>query len=120
MSTATGRTDLNETTRSCATELVCNRCDVKLPITVMEAFCPTCGKCLDVAYDYDLAASRLRELQMSERPGNIWRLSELLPIRSSQAQSRVGQFSGQTPLIPATRLGAELGLRKLYVKDDST
>jgi threonine synthase len=102
------------------TELVCQKCDVKLPITDMEAFCPTCGKCLDVAYDYELAASRLRELPMSERPANIWRLSELLPIRNAQAQSQVGQFSGLTPLIPATRLGAELGLRKLYVKDDST
>ncbi|HTA16036.1 MAG TPA: threonine synthase [Solirubrobacteraceae bacterium] len=120
MSTATGRTDLNETTRSCATELVCQRCHVQLPITDMEAFCPTCGKCLDVAYDYELVKSRLRELPMSERPSNIWRLSELLPIRDSRAQARVGQFSGMTPLIPATRLGAELGLKKLYVKDDST
>lgn len=120
MSTAVGRAEENETTRSCVTELVCQKCDVKLPITDMEAFCPTCGKCLDVAYDYDLAASRLRELPMSGRPANIWRLSELLPIRGAHAQSQVGQFSGLTPLIPATRLGAELGLRKLYVKDDST
>jgi threonine synthase len=120
MSTATGRADLNETTRSCATELVCQKCDVKLPITAMEAFCPTCGKCLDVAYDYDLAASRLRELPIAERPSNIWRLSELLPIRHAHAQARVGQHSGLTPMIPANRLGAELGLRKLYVKDDST
>jgi threonine synthase len=120
MSTATGRADEHEMTRSCVTELVCQKCDVKLPITAMEAFCPTCGKCLDVAYDYELARRRLRELPMSERPQNIWRLSELLPIRTTRAQSRVGQFSGLTPLIPADRLGAELGLRKLYVKDDST
>ncbi len=38
----------------------------------------------------------------------------------SSAQERVGQFSGQTPLIHADRLGAELGLKKLYLKDDST
>ncbi|HEY2632951.1 MAG TPA: threonine synthase [Solirubrobacteraceae bacterium] len=120
MSTATERVDLNETTRSCATGLVCHRCDVKLPITDMEAFCPECGKCLDVAYDYDLAATRLRELGLSERPMNIWRLAELLPIRDGGAQARVGQFSGFTPLIPADRLGAALGLKKLYVKDDST
>jgi threonine synthase len=120
MSTAGSRADLNETTRSCVTELVCNRCDVKRPITDLEAFCPECGKCLDVAYDYELAKSRLRELPMSERPGNIWRLSELLPIRATHAQARVGQYSGLTPLIPADRLGAELGLKKLYVKDDST
>jgi threonine synthase len=120
MSTTGGRAEENETTRSCATELVCHKCGVKLPITEMEAFCPECGKCLDIAYDYDLAAQRLRELPMAERPVNIWRLSELLPIRAMHAQSKVGQFSGQTPLIPANRLGAELGLKKLYVKDDST
>ena len=120
MSTAVGRAEENQTTRSCVTELVCQKCDVKLPITDMEAFCPTCGKCLDVAYDYELAASRLREMPMSERPASIWRLSELLPIRDSRAQAQVGQFSGLTPLIPANRLGAELGLKKLYVKDDST
>lgn len=120
MSAAVGRAEENETTRSCVTELVCEKCDVKFPITATEAFCPTCGKCLDVAYDYELAASRLREMPMSERPASIWRLSELLPIRDARAQAQVGQFSGLTPLIPANRLGDELGLRKLYVKDDST
>ena len=68
MSTAMGHADLNETTRSCVTELVCQRCDVKRPITDTEAFCPTCGKCFDIAYDYELAKTRLRELPMSERP----------------------------------------------------
>jgi threonine synthase len=120
MSTAGAHAEKNETTRSCVTELVCHKCEVKLPISDTEAFCPECGKCLDVAYDYKLAATRVRELPMSERPSNIWRLSELLPIRDSRAQARVGQSSGLTPLIPADNLGAELGLRKLYVKDDST
>jgi threonine synthase len=120
MSTAGSPADLNETTRSCVTELVCEKCDVKLPITDTEAFCPTCGKCLDVAYDYELAASRLKEVALSERPSNLWRFSELLPILDPSAQARVGQYSGFTPMIPATRLGAELGLSKLYVKDDST
>lgn len=110
----------HERTRSCVTELVCERCDVHLPITDTEAFCPECGKCLDVAYDYELASARLRETPMSERPENLWRLSELLPIREPAAQAQVGQFTGFTPLIPANRLGAELGLRNLYVKDDST
>jgi hypothetical protein len=115
-----GHADLNETTRSCVTELVCKRCDVKRPITDTEAFCPMCGKCFDVAYDYELAKARLRELPMDERPRNIWRLSELSPIRSAHAQAEVGQVSGMTPLIPANRLGARLGLSKLYLKDDSS
>lgn len=107
-------------TGSCVTELVCRRCEIKIEITEPEAFCPQCGKCLDVDYDYELAAQRLRETPFAERPRNIWRLEELLPTRDRAAQARVGQFSGQTPLIPADRLGAELGLRKLFVKDDSS
>ena len=110
----------DEHTRSCATGLVCHRCGVSLPITDTEAFCPECGKCLDIAYDYELASARLRESPVSERAQNIWRLSELLPIRQAGAQARVGRFSGFTPLIPADRLGAEIGLSNLYIKDDST
>ncbi len=120
MTSAGGPAEESETTRSCATELVCHRCGVKLALGEREAFCPECGKCLDVDYDYDLAKSRLGELPLVERPMNIWRLSELLPIRAAAASARVGQFSGMTPLIPADRLGKELGLKRLYLKDDST
>lgn len=109
-----------EGTRSCATELLCHKCGVKYGLGEREAFCPECGKCLDVAYDYELARQRLSELPFDRRPMNIWRVSELMPIRSAAAQARVGQFSGMSPLIPADRLGRELGLKNLYVKDDST
>jgi threonine synthase len=110
----------DRSTRSCATELVCHRCGVKFALSEREAFCPECGKCLDVAYDYELAKARLAELPFERRAMNIWRLSELLPIRDASAQARVGRFSGMSPLIPADRLGGELGLKNLYVKDDST
>ena len=56
----------------------------------------------------------------AERELNIWRFEELLPIVDARAQARVGRYSGRTPLIHADRLGAELGLTKLYLKDDST
>lgn len=110
----------DRSTRSCATELVCHRCGVKFALGEREAFCPECGKCLDVAYDYEQARQRLAELPFDRRPTNIWRISELLPVHDAQAQARVGQFSGMSPLIPADRLGRELGLKNLYVKDDST
>ena len=82
--------------------------------------CPSCGTGLDIAYDYELATARIAELGFGERPLNLWRLEELMPIVSRDAAERVGQFSGQTPLIRAERLGAELGLGNLYLKDDST
>jgi threonine synthase len=82
--------------------------------------CPECGKGLDIAYDYELAARHFKEIPIAERPTNIWRFEELLPITSDSAQARVGRYAGYTPLIHADRLGAELGLSNLYLKDDST
>ena len=82
--------------------------------------CPDCGKGLDIVYDYELAAGHFRDFPSSERPQNIWHFEELLPILDAGAQARVGQHSGYTPLIRADRLGAELGLNNLYLKDDSS
>jgi threonine synthase len=107
-------------TRSCATELVCRDCGQRLPLLDTTFKCLGCGQGLDIEYDYEQAKARLEELPLAGRPLDIWRLEELLPIVDRRAQARVGQYSGRTPLIHADRLGAELGLRKLYLKDDST
>jgi len=110
----------DQRTRSCATELVCHDCGLRLPLLDTTSKCLGCGQGLDIDYDYELAAARLAELPTAERAINIWRFEELLPIVDAGAQARVGKNSGRTPLIHADRLGAELGLRKLYLKDDST
>jgi threonine synthase len=107
-------------TSSCATELVCRDCGYRTPLLDTAFKCPACGEGLDVDYDYERARSLIAGRGLAERPNNIWRFEELLPIVSRGAQARVGEFSGQTPLIRADRLGAELGLRNLYLKDDST
>jgi threonine synthase len=107
-------------TRSCATGLACHRCDHHYPLEDTIFACPDCGKGLDVVYDYELAARHFREVPSAERPQNVWHFEELLPIVDAGAQARVGQHSGYTPLIRAERLGAELGLSNLYLKDDST
>lgn len=107
-------------TRSCATELVCRECSYRTPLLDRAFKCPACGEGLDVDYDYELAKARISEHSLDERPGNVWRFEELLPILNRRAQQRVAQFAGKTPLIHAERLGAELGLSNLYLKDDST
>ena len=110
----------DQRTRSCATELVCHDCELRLPLLDTTFRCLGCGQTLDVDYDYELAKERVAELPIAERELNIWRFEELLPIVDARAKDRVGRYSGRTPLIHADRLGAELGLRKLYLKDDST
>jgi threonine synthase len=107
-------------TRSCATGLVCHRCENSYPLESTVFSCPDCGKGLDIVYDYELAASHFREFPTAERPRNVWHFEELLPIVDARAQALVGQHSGYTPLIRADRLGAELGIANLYLKDDSS
>jgi len=107
-------------TRSCATGLACHRCDKHYALEERVFACPDCGKGLDVVYDYELAARHFGEVPAAARPQNIWHFEELLPIVDASAQARVGQHAGYTPLIRAERLGAELGIANLYLKDDST
>jgi threonine synthase len=107
-------------TRSCATGLACHRCENHYPLEQAVFACPDCGKGLDVVYDYELAARHFKDVPSSERPHNIWHFEELLPIVDASAQARVGRYAGYTPLIHADRLGAELGLSNLYLKDDSS
>ncbi len=110
----------DQQTRSCATGLVCRRCELSFPLAGTAFVCPDCGKGLDISYDYELAARRFKEVPHAQRPLNIWRFEELLPIVKASAQARVGRHAGYTPLIHADRLGAELGIANLYLKDDST
>jgi threonine synthase len=107
-------------TSSCATELVCRDCGYRTPLLDTAFKCPACGEGLDVDYDYELAKQRIAERGLEGRPWNVWRFEELLPILNRRASRRVAQFAGKTPLIHAERLGAELGLSNLYLKDDST
>jgi len=110
----------DQRTRSCATELVCPDCDIRLPLSDTTFRCPACDKGLDVEYDLERARQAIAEVRPEERPNNIWRYEELLPIADGSVPERVGIFSGQTPLIRAERLGAEIGLHNVYIKDDST
>jgi threonine synthase len=122
--TSTGTTDhqggAEAHTRSTATEIVCRDCGYRTPLLDTAFKCPACGEGLDIDYDYERARQRIAELAPERRPLNIWRFEELLPIVGGAAKAGVGHVSGYTPLIHADRLGAELGLKRLYLKDDST
>jgi threonine synthase len=107
-------------TTSCATELACRDCGYRTPLLDTAFKCPACGEGLDIDYDYERAKAAIAERGLEVRPWNVWRFEELLPIVSRRAQQRTAQFAGKTPLIHAERLGAELGLSNLYLKDDST
>jgi threonine synthase len=77
--------------------------------------CDQCLGPLEVTYDYDAIRGAVTRDEISARPENLWRYRELLPVQ----EPRTGFHSGFTPLVRADRLAKRLGLRELYIKDDS-
>jgi threonine synthase len=71
---------------------------------------------VEVAYDYDAMKGKVTRQAIEAGPRSLWRYRDLLPIES---EPRVGLRSGMTPLVKADRLAAELGVKELYIKDDS-
>lgn len=78
--------------------------------------CEFCFGPLEVAYDYQAIAKVLDRETIASRGKNLWRYKELMPI---DGEPQVGLDSGFTPLVKADRLAAHLGVRELYVKDDT-
>lgn len=71
---------------------------------------------LEAAYDYDAIRAVLTRAKIESRPHSMWRYRELLPI---DGPPTVGCEVGFTPLIKADRLAEALGLRDLYIKNDT-
>jgi len=83
---------------------------------VEQHLCPACG--MPLLARYDLKAARAwKKDSLAARVPNMWRYRELMPLFDGEQPITLGE--GWTPLIHATRLGAELGLERLFVKDES-
>jgi threonine synthase len=95
--------------------LKCRECGADYP-KVAAHVCETCFGPLEVVYDYKAVVRRMTREAIESRPRNLWRYRELLPI---EGEPTVGLHSGFTPLVRADRLARALGVRELWVKDDS-
>jgi threonine synthase len=111
-STATGeRADTNPGRR--IRGLVCRNC--RRPTDLAVAY--VCSACLGpLEIDYDLEAISIDRPTIATRPPGIWRYLELLPVEAPPPR---GLAVGSTPLVEAGRLGAKLGVDRLWIKDDT-
>src|SRR6202166_2412072 len=100
---------------SYVTNLKCRECGQEYPIKPLHV-CEDCFGPLEVSYDYAKIRAAVSRATIASRPHNLWRYRELLPV---DGEPTIGLHSGFTPLLHAHRLGAELGLKKLYIKDDT-
>ena len=95
------------------TALSCRECGERYDLTPRFA-CEFCFGPLEIAYDFTGAT----RADIESGPNNIWRYRSLLPVPDNVAELP-NMNPGLTPLVRADRLGAELGLRSVHVKDDS-
>lgn len=97
------------------TGLRCAMCKTPFPAEALYV-CDQCLGPLEACYDYEAVRQSMTRETVAERPRNLWRYRELLPIAGSPL---TGLDSGCTPLVRARRLGDMLGVEELYIKDDS-
>src|SRR2546426_2689146 len=93
-------------------ELECSACGKKYDASVEQHLC-TCGKPLLARYDLRRAAATLTLENLRVRPRTLWRYAEVLPN-----DDPISLGEGMTALIPAKRLGASIGLQRLFIKDE--
>ena len=99
------------------THLECAACGAEHEARRLHNLCRECGKPLLVRYDLEAAARTLSRETLKGRRGDLWRYREVLPVEREENIVSLGE--GWTPLLRAEELGRRLGLRNLYVKDES-
>jgi threonine synthase len=99
--------------------LKCRECGRSYPSSPVHV-CEFCFGPLEVDYDYAAIGRVVSRERIETGPHSIWRYADLLPVEAPpEGEPRVGPAVGFTPLIRARNLGEELGVKHLYVKNDS-
>ncbi|HSL29730.1 MAG TPA: pyridoxal-phosphate dependent enzyme [Anaerolineales bacterium] len=94
----------------------CLDCGHAAPFMPSSMQCPQCSSQWREA-EYDLAeVAQTFPAELRNRPFDLWRYQELLPIHNPNPTLRLGE--GGTPLIQAANLGMMLGLPNLFIKDE--
>jgi threonine synthase len=95
--------------------LQCRECGQLYPAQALHV-CELCFGPLEVSYDYDLLRSTVSRASIQAGPPSLWRYKALLPIEGERV---VDSQAGFTPLVRADNLGRALGLRNLWIKNDT-
>ena len=104
------------TPASTLTHLECSICGERHDAHVPQTVCRACGRALFARYDLDTAKRTLTRASLGGRVASMWRYAEVLPVHDRTFVTTLGE--GMTPLERAPRLGAAVGVPRLYVKDE--
>ena len=99
------------------THLECADCARRYPSGQPHNLCTDCHRPLWVRYDLDRVREQFPVESLAGRPSDLWRYRELLPYADANNIVSLGEIA--TPILTAARLGAELGMTHLQIKDES-
>jgi threonine synthase len=100
---------------SALSHLACPRCGTRHDADRVQGTC-SCGSPLLARYDLRQVAHQVTPREIAARPADLWRYHELLPVRRAGHVVSLGE--GMTPLLPVPRIGRELGVPGLLMKDE--
>ena len=95
--------------------LKCRECGARMPLAAIYV-CEECFGPLEVEYDYGVIREIISPERIAAGPRSMWRYRDLLPIEGEDVVDIGGGF---TPLVRANNLARALGLRELWIKNDS-
>jgi threonine synthase len=93
----------------------CPACGSSSAPEALAPVCPACGKPLVARYDLERVARTTSRATLAG-PG-LWRYAPVLPFGAEPEPVRLGE--GGTPLVPLARLARTLGVRELFLKEES-
>ena len=96
--------------------LECTQCGKTHPHSQLSKVSPCCEKVLFARYDLPRLGREVDRNVFAQRPANMWRFSEFLPVADPDNVLTLGE--GGTPLLETRALGQKLGLNRLYVKEE--
>jgi threonine synthase len=97
------------------THLDCPRCAAGYDADQLQNLC-RCGSPLLARYDLSAVRGLVGPADFGSRPASLWRYRKLLPVADEANVTTLGE--GYTPLLPAPRYGARIGVPRLLVKDE--
>ncbi|GAA0326395.1 threonine synthase [Bacillus carboniphilus] len=95
--------------------LKCPKCSERYESNQKQQLCK-CGSPLLVKYDLEALKEKFRREELKNREPNLWRYHELLPVQNEENIVTMGE--GMTPLLPMNRIGKDMLIPNLLMKDE--
>lgn len=98
------------------THLECSVCGDRHSPHELQTICRSCGKALVARYDLTAAKSGFTKNDLSHQPNSLWRYGPLLPVEKPENVVSLGEV--MTPVLRLEKLGRQLGVEMLFMKDE--